>query len=54
MFEKRVGNANHAAWSSNMPVSLGLPQPDGAHTALGDVRAIAIALRTMLRESLAD
>ena len=54
MFEKRVGTANNAAWSSNMPVSLGLPAPGGAHTGLGDVRAIAIALRTMLRESLAD
>ena len=54
MFEKRVGTANNAAWSSNMPESLGLPAPGGAHTGLGDVRAIAIALRTMLRESLAD
>ena len=44
----------NAAWSSNMPESLGLPAPGGAHTGLGDVRAIAIALRTMLRESLAD
>ena len=54
MFEKRVGTANNAAWSSKMPESLGLPAPGGAHTGLGDVRAIAIALRTMLRESLAD
>ena len=54
MFEKRVGNANNAAWSSNMPVSLGLPQPDGAHTALGDARAIAIALRAILREAEVD
>ena len=54
MFEKRVGTASNAAWSSNMPESLGLPAPGGAHTGLGDVRAIAIALRTMLRESLAD
>ena len=54
LFEKRVGTANNAAWSSNMPESLGLPAPGGAHTGLGDVRAIAIALRTMLRESLAD
>ena len=54
MFEKRVGTANNAAWSSNMPESLGLPAPGGAHTGLGDVRAIAIALRTMLRESPAD
>ena len=54
MFVKRVGTANNAAWSSNMPESLGLPAPGGAHTGLGDVRAIAIALRTMLRESLAD
>jgi inhibitor of KinA sporulation pathway (predicted exonuclease) len=54
LFEKRVGTANNAAWSSKMPESLGLPAPGGAHTGLGDVRAIAIALRTMLRESLAD
>ena len=54
LFEKRVGTASNAAWSSNMPESLGLPAPGGAHTGLGDVRAIAIALRTMLRESLAD
>ena len=54
MFEKRVGNANNAAWSSNMPVSLGLPQPDGAHTALGDARAIAVALRAILREAEVD
>jgi len=54
LFEKRVGAANNAAWSSNIPESLGLPAPGGAHTGLGDVRAIAIALRTMLRESLAD
>ena len=54
MFENRVGKLNNAAWSSNMPVSLGLPAPGGAHTGLGDVRAIAIALRAMLRESLAD
>jgi inhibitor of KinA sporulation pathway (predicted exonuclease) len=54
MFEKRVGNANNAAWSSNMPASLGLPQPDGAHTALGDARAIAIALRAILREAEVD
>ena len=54
MFEKRVGTASNAAWSSKMPESLGLPAPGGAHTGLGDVRAIAIALRTMLRESLAD
>lgn len=54
MFENRVGNANNAAWSSNMPVSLGLPAPGGAHTALGDARAIAIALRAILREALAE
>ena len=54
LFEKRVGTANNAAWSSKMPESLGLPAPGGAHTGLGDVRAIAIALRTMLRESIAD
>ena len=53
LFEKRVGTANNAAWSSKMPESLGLPVPGGAHTGLGDVRAIAIALRAMLRESLA-
>ena len=53
LFEKRVGTANNAAWSSKMPESLGLPAPGGAHTGLGDVRAIAIALRAMLRESLA-
>ena len=54
MFENRVGNANNAAWSSNMPVSLGLPAPGGAHTGLGDARAIAIALRAILREALAE
>lgn len=54
MFENRVGNANNAAWSSNMPVSLGLPAPGGAHTALGDARAIAIALRAILRQALAE
>ena len=53
MFENRVGKLNNAAWSSNMPVSLGLPAPGGAHTGLGDVRAIAIALRAMLRETAA-
>ena len=54
MLEKRVGYANNAAWSSYLPVSLGLPQPDGAHTALGDARAIAGALRAILREAEVD
>ena len=53
MILRRLGNPQVVPLSSDLPERFGLPAPGGAHTGLGDVRAIAIALRAMLRETAA-
>ena len=51
---RRLGNPELVPFSCDLPGRFGLPAPGGAHTGLGDVRAIAIALRAMLREAIAE
>ena len=48
MIAGRLGVSEQTARSCDLPGLFGLPPPPGAHTGLGDARAIASALRAML------